>query len=108
MHDASQPKHLFATLFGWTVGGLGFLLSFALSLTVFVGQGNPGFLFIWLVAVLATGACVRAHGRWRQSCERMYSAQAVRAYYPARKSWRQNVEDIAFHDMPDAAVSFGQ
>lgn len=108
MHDMPQPKHLLAALSGWIVGGLGFLLSFVLAITVFVRQGNPGFLFIWLLVVIATGACMRAQARWRKSCERMYSPEVVRIHYPVRKGWRQNVEDIAFHDMPDAAVSFGQ
>lgn len=106
MHNLPRSKRILAPLFGWTVGGVGFLLSFALSITVFVRQGNPGFLFIWLLAVFATSTCVRAHARWRKSCERMYAPEAARTYYPARKGWRQDVEDIAFHDVPDAAVSF--
>jgi hypothetical protein len=108
MHDLPTPKRALATLFGRAVGGLGFLLSFVLSMTVFVLQGNPGFLFIWLAAAIATGACMRAHVRWRKSCERMYASDAVRACYPARKGWRHEVEDIAFRDLPDTSMSFSQ
>lgn len=103
MHNLPQPKRRLATLFGWTAGALGFLLSLVLSITVLVHQGNPGFLIIWAVAVIATFACVRANVRWRKSCERMYSSEAIRPRYPARTSWRQSVEDIAFRDIPDAA-----
>ena len=108
MHNAPQPKRALATLFGWAAGGVGFLLSFALSITVLIGQGNPGFLFIWLAAVIATAACMRAQVRWRKSCERMYSPQAARTFYPAQKSWRQNVEDIAFRELSDTSMSFSQ
>ena len=108
MHNVSPPTRTLATFFGWAVGGLGFLLSFALSIAVLIGQGNPGFLFIWLAAVIATAACMRAQVRWRKSCERMYSPEAVRTFYPAHKGWRQNVEDIAFRDLSDASISFGQ
>lgn len=108
MHNMPQPKRVSAIQFGWAMGGLGFLLSFALSITVLIRQGNPGFLCIWLAVVMATGACMRAHLRWRKSCERMYSPETVRTRYPARKAWRQNVEDIAFRDIPDAAMSFSQ
>lgn len=106
MHNLPQSKRALVTLFGWTAGGLGFLLSFALSITVFLRQGNPGFLFIWLSAAIATVACMRAHARWRRSCERMYAPETVRVDYPACKGWRRNAEDIAFRDIPDAAMSY--
>lgn len=73
-----------------------------------VWQGNPGFLFIWLAAALATVACMRAQHRWRKSFERMYAPQAVRTFYPARKAWRQNVQDITYRDLPDASMPFSQ
>lgn len=101
-----QSKRTLAIRSGWAAGGIGFLLSFALSITVFLRQGNPGFLIIWLAAVIATGACMRAHARWRRSCERMFSPAPVRTSYSARKGRHQNVEDIAFRDIPDAAMSF--
>lgn len=108
MQNLPQPKRMLATLLGWMAAGVGFLLSFAVSLTVLVQQGNPGFLFIWLAAVIATGTCMRAQVRWRKSCERMYSPEAVRTFHPARKGWRQNVEDIAFRDLSDASMPFSQ
>lgn len=108
MHNPPQPKRVLATLFGWTLGGLGFLLSFALSITVLVRQGNPGFLLIWLLAVLATGACMRVQIRWRKSCERMYAPETARTFFPTRRGQRHEAEDIAFRDIPGAAMSFSQ
>ncbi|WP_420472660.1 hypothetical protein [Noviherbaspirillum sp. ST9] len=108
MHTLPQTKRALAILFGWIAGALGFLLSLALSITVLVRQGNAGFLIIWLVAVIATAACMRANVRWRKSCERMASPEVIRPGYPARTTWRQSVEDIAFRDIPDTAVSFSQ
>lgn len=108
MQNTQQPRHALASLLGWTIGGSGFLLSLALALTVLVRQGNPGFLAIWLVAAIATFSCLRAQARWRKSCERMYAPDSVRTYYPARKAWKQDVEDIDFRDVPNASMSFSQ
>ena len=82
------------------LGGSGFLLSFALAVTMLVRQGTPGFLLIWTAALLATAACMRAQARWRRSLERMSSPDAVRPFHPARRGWQLNVEDIAFRDIP--------
>ena len=100
------PLQKFATIFGLTLGGLGFLLSFALALVMLVQKGNPGFLLIWGLAVAITLACMRAHARMRRSFERMYAPDAVRVFYPARKGWKQDVEDVAFRDIPHASMSF--
>jgi FtsH-binding integral membrane protein len=111
MQNSQHPQHrqrTFATIAGWLVGGLGFLLSFALAVTMLVRGGNPGFLLIWLAAAISTLACMRVHARWRKSFERMYSPEAVPALFPARKGWRQNVEDVTFRDLPDASMSFSQ
>jgi len=94
--------------FGWMLGALGFLFSLALALTMLIRQGSPAFLLIWTVAVLATAACVRAQLRWRKSLERMYSEKNRRTLYPARRGWRQDVEDISFRDIPNGAMSFVQ
>ena len=105
----TQPQHyVFATRFGLTVGALGFLLSFALALLMLIEQGNPGFLLIWMAAVTATAACMRAHARCRKAWERMYAPEAERSFYPARKGWKHNVEDIAFRDVQDHSIAFSQ
>ena len=98
------PQRTLAILFGWAAAALGFFLSFVLAVTMLVAQANPGFLLIWLVAVFATGACMRTHARWRKSVERMYAPEAPCTFLPARKGWRQEVEDIAFRDLPGAAM----
>lgn len=108
MQNTQHPPRSVARLFGLAVGASGFFLSLVLAVTLLVRQGNPGFLLIWLAAAFATFACMRAHVRWRRAFERMYAPDAVRTYYPARRGWRHEVEDIAFRDIPDASVSFGQ
>jgi len=108
MLNSPQPLRAFVTVFGWTVGGAGFLLSLVLALTMLVRQGNPAFLLIWLAAFTATAACMRSHARWRKSVERMYAPEAERPFYPARMSWRRTVEDVDFRDIPDAGMSFSQ
>ncbi|WP_088707510.1 hypothetical protein [Noviherbaspirillum denitrificans] len=102
MHNTPLLTRPRAIVFGWLLGGFGFLLSFALAVTMLVRQGTPGFLLIWAVALLVTGACMRAQARWRRSLERMSSPDAVRTFPPARSGWRLNVEDIAFRDIPAA------
>jgi len=97
-----------ATLFGLAAGALGFLLSFGLALLMLVRQGNPGFLLIWLLAITATGACMRAHARWRKSFERMYATDKVQAFRPARARARHEVEDVVFRELPDTSMSFSQ
>jgi hypothetical protein len=100
------PLQKLATAFGLTLGGFGFLLSFALAMLMLVQKGNPGFLMIWGTAVAITLTCMRAHARMRRSFERMYAPEAVRVFHPARKGWRHDVEDVAFRDIPDASMSF--
>jgi len=106
MPNPPQALRAFVTVFGWTAGGAGFLLSLVLALTMLVRQGNPAFLLIWLAAFAATAACMRSHARWRRSVERMYAPQAVRPSYPARTAWRRTVEDVDFRDIPGAGMSF--
>lgn len=111
MHDMQQPQdaqRTLATLLGLAAGASGFLLSFILAMLVLIRQGNPGFLIIWLLAFVATAACMRAHAKWRKSFERMYSPDSVRTFHPARKGWKHNVEDVVFRDIPDASMSFSQ
>ena len=81
------------------IGALGFLLSLGLALTTIVERGNPGFLLIWIVAALVTTACMRVHAKWRQSFERMYDDNAVRVFYPALRTWQNDVEDVAFREL---------
>lgn len=82
------------------VGALGFLLSLGLALTMLLEHGNPGFLLIWIVAAGATTACMRVHAKWRKSFERMYGDNPVRVFYPALRACRNDVEDVAFRDLP--------
>lgn len=104
MHIMSLLKPPGAAVFGWMLGGLGFLLSFAVAVTMLLRQGTPGFLLIWAAALLATAMSMRIHAKWRRSIARMYAPDAVRIFYPARRGWRQNVEDVAFRDIPDIAA----
>lgn len=92
----------FATLLGLALGALGFLMSFALAVLMLLRQGNPGFLLIWLAAFFVAAASMRAHAKWRHAFERMYAPDAIRVYYPARRDWRHDVEDVAFRDVADA------
>ena len=111
MQNTQQPQGLqraFVTIIGLTVGACGFFLSFLLAILMLVRQGNPGFLLIWIAAVVATGACMHVHAKWRRSFERMYAPESVRTFYPSRKNWRHNVEDISFRDIPDTSMSFSQ
>ena len=108
MQTKQHPRHALAILFGWAAAALGFFLSFVLALAMLVAQANPGFLLIWLVAAFATGACMRAHARWCKSVERMYAPQASYTFLPARQGWRHEVEDIAFRDIPGAAMPFSR
>lgn len=106
-YPQGSPRRLL-TLSGLAVAALGFLMSFALAMLMLVQLGNPGFLLIWLAAIIAAAACMRAHARWRKSFERMYAPEAVRTFYPSRKAWRHSVEDVVFRDLPDTSVSFSQ
>lgn len=100
MQTPQRTNRTVLTYAGWALGGLGFLLSLVLAVAMLVVQGAPGFLLIWAVAFLATAACMRAHARWRRSIARMHLP--ARVFHPARKGWREEAEDIAFRDMPDA------
>lgn len=106
--QSQGPQRAFATISALAVGAFGFMTSFVLAMLMLVEQGNPGFLLIWMVAITGTAACMRVHARWRKSFERMYAPEAVRTFYAARKGWKQNVEDIAFRDIPDAPMPFSQ
>lgn len=105
-HTPLQKLRKLATIFGLTLGGLGFLFSFVLAMLMLVQNGNPGFLMIWGSAIAITGTCMRAHARMRRAFERMYAPDAARIFYPVRKGWRHDVEDVAFRDVPD--MSFGR
>ncbi|RZI44702.1 hypothetical protein EGT07_04635 [Herbaspirillum sp. HC18] len=99
----SSPRRL-VNYFAIAAGALGFLLSFFLAATMLLQRGNPGFLLIWLLAVSMTAACMRVHARWRKSFDRIYDEQAARIFYPARREWKLDVEDVMFRDLPDAAA----
>ncbi|HYD94187.1 MAG TPA: hypothetical protein VEC01_02585 [Noviherbaspirillum sp.] len=85
------------------VGALGFLLSFLVA-ALMLSQGNPGFLFIWMIALAATAACMRTHAKWRRSFERIYGSEP-RTFYPAQRRWQRDVEDVVFRELPDGAAS---
>lgn len=108
MQNKQHPTRTLVRLCGLSIGALGFGLSFVMAMAMLVRQGNPGFLLVWSAAVLATGICLRIQYRWGKSFERMYAPEVSRTFHPARKGWRQNVEDIAFRDVSDASVSLGQ
>lgn len=107
MQNMQYPSGLqrkLVTKAGLIIGALGFLLSFLLALMMLFQQGNPGFLLIWLTAIIATASCMRMHARWRKSFERMYSPEFVRTLYPSQSRRQHDVEDVVFRDIPDRVV----
>ena len=104
MQNMLHSRRALVSLAGKSFAALGFLLSLALAMTLLVRQGNPGILLVWLAATVGTIMCLRVHSRWRKSVERMGAPDAIRPFLPAREGWRQNVEDVVFHELPDAAA----
>lgn len=81
---------------GLALGALGFASSFVLAAFLLLREGNPGFFLIWLLAVVATAACMRVHARARRAFERLYASCSSR-------EMARDVQDVVFRELPAEA-----
>ncbi|HJV85948.1 MAG TPA: hypothetical protein VJ698_10770 [Noviherbaspirillum sp.] len=106
MQSTNPPRaprrHTFSLL-ATVIGMLGFMSSFTLAVHMLLMDGNPGFLFIWLLAAAATLVSMRFDRRWRAAMERISTLRARELINPLQRKWNDDVEDVVFRDLPSAA-----
>jgi hypothetical protein len=78
------------------------LCAFFASLLValfMVADGQPAFLAIWAVITFAMAAYVKAHRKWRNAFERIYSLPAMPATSLIGKERKPDVQDVVFREL---------
>lgn len=102
-NHSRSPRNRAFSLFATAAGMLGFMASFTLALQVFLMEGNPGFLLIWLFAAAAALASMRFSRRWCATMERIGRMKARDVIDPLQRKWHGDVEDVTFRDLPSPA-----